>query len=56
MTLIVDSAFEKIVNNKVKFIVFRVNNLKLVPVPENDIGKFYSGDCYLIFDSRHGAL
>ena len=55
MTSIVDSAFEKIVNNTVKFIVFRVNNLKLVPVPENDIGKFYSGDCYLIFDSRHGA-
>ena len=55
MAPIVDSVFEKIVDNSVKFIVFRVNNLKLVPVPENDIGKFYSGDCYLIFDSRHGA-
>ena len=55
MTSIVDPAFEKIVNNKVKFIVFRVNNLKLVPVPENDVGKFYSGDCYLLWDARHGA-
>ena len=55
MAPIVDSVFEKIVDNSVKFIVFRVNNLKLVPVPENDIGKFYSGDCYLIFDARHGA-
>jgi len=55
MAPIVDSVFKKIVDNSVKFIVFRVNTLKLVPVPENDIGKFYSGDCYLIFDARHGA-
>ena len=50
-----DPVFEKIVNNSVKFIVFRVKDLKLVAVPETDIGKFYSGDCYLVFDSRHGA-
>ena len=55
MSSIVDPAFEKIVNSSVKFSVFRVNNLKLVPVPDNDVGKFYSGDCYLVFDSRHGA-
>ena len=55
MASIMDPVFKKIVDNSVKFIVFRVNNLKLVPVPENDIGKFYSGDCYLVFDSRHGA-
>ena len=55
MASIMDPVFKKIVDNSVKFIVFRVNNMKLAPVPENDIGKFYSGDCYLVFDSRHGA-
>ena len=28
--------------------VYRVNNFDLVQVPEEEYGKFYSGDCYVI--------
>ena len=28
--------------------VYRVDNFDLVQVPEEDYGKFYSGDCYVI--------
>jgi len=32
--------------------VWRVKQLALVPVPESDWGKFYSGDCYLLYNSN----
>ena len=28
--------------------VYRVDNFDLVEVPEEDYGKFYSGDCYVV--------
>ena len=28
--------------------VFRVEKFNLVPIPKEDYGKFYSGDCYVI--------
>ena len=28
--------------------VYRVDNFDLVQVPEEDYGKFYSGDCYVV--------
>eukprot|EP00092_Neocalanus_flemingeri_P014764 GFUD01015933.1.p1 GENE.GFUD01015933.1~~GFUD01015933.1.p1 ORF type:complete len:344 (+),score=104.07 GFUD01015933.1:340-1371(+) len=37
-----------------KFGVWRVKQLKLIPVPEKDQGKFYSGDCYLVFHNAGG--
>ena len=50
-----DKVFEKLVNNTLKFNVFRVKKLALIEVPGRDWGKFYSGDCYLVFDNRYGA-
>jgi len=34
------------------FFIWRVEMLKLVPVPKEEWGKFFSGDCYLVFDNR----
>ena len=28
--------------------IYRVDNFDLVEVPEEDYGKFYSGDCYVV--------
>ena len=35
--------------------VFRVQKMKLVEVPELEWGRFYSGDCYLVYDGRFGS-
>jgi len=35
-----------------KFGVWRVKQLELTVVPETEWGKFYSGDCYLVFDNH----
>ena len=52
---IVDPVFEKLLNKSTQFAVFRVQKLKLVEVSQNDWGKFYAGDCYLVFDTRFGG-
>merc|ERR1711936_1125835 len=38
-----------------EFSVWRVVKLELVKVPERDWGKFYSGDCYVLYDGRYGG-
>ena len=35
--------------------VFRVRQLGLARVAAADWGSFYSGDCYLVHDGRHGG-
>ena len=52
---VVDPVFLPLTEDGVKFRVWRVQKLQLVPVAETDWGKFYSGDCYLVFDGRHGG-
>ena len=52
---VVDPVFLPLTEEDVKFQVWRVKKLQLVAVPETDWGKFYSGDCYLVFDGRHGG-
>jgi len=52
---VVDPVFLPLTEEGVKFRVWRVQKLQLVPVGETDWGKFYSGDCYLVFDGRHGG-
>lgn len=49
MTDLADPAFS-ILTDDVKFVIWRVEFLKLVPVPQNEWGKFFSGDCYLVFN------
>ena len=52
---VVDPVFLPLTEEAVKLQVWRVKKLQLVAVPETDWGKFYSGDCYLVFDGRHGG-
>ena len=53
MSDLTDPAFAILTD--VKFVIWRVQTLKLVPVPEKERGKFFSGDCYLVFhDSEDG--
>ncbi|ORX45445.1 actin depolymerizing protein [Piromyces finnis] len=37
--------------SKVGLKIWRIENFKVVPWPENDYGKFYSGDSYIILNS-----
>jgi len=50
---VVDPVFNPLLAGK-KFGVWRVKQLKLTVVPEKDWGKFYSGDCYLVFKNDGG--
>lgn len=37
----------------VRFQVWRINGSAKTPVPTEDIGKFYSGDCYIVLYTYH---
>jgi len=50
---VVDPVFSPLLAGK-KFGLWRVKQLKLSVVPEKDWGKFYSGDCYLVFNNDGG--
>jgi len=50
---VVDPVFTPLLSGKT-FSVWRVVQLNLTVVPEKDWGKFYSGDCYLVFSSDVG--
>lgn len=53
----IDPVFEGLPPCRSKEIVFRVwrvEKLKLVPVPEESYGKFYGGDSYLVYWDRDG--
>lgn len=50
---VVDPVFAPLLTGK-KFGLWRVKQLKLVEVPQLEWGKFYSGDCYLVFDNSNG--
>lgn len=54
MAEVIDPAFVPL-RSGTQFCVWRIQKLKLVAVTERDRGKFYSGDCYLVFDGRHGG-
>jgi len=50
---VMDPVFAPLLSGKT-FCVWRVTQLKLTLVPEKEWGKFYSGDCYLVFNSDWG--
>jgi len=52
---VTDPVFLPLTEDGVKFRVWRIQKLQLVQVAESDWGKFYSGDCYLVFDGRHAG-
>jgi len=35
--------------------VWRINGSAKTPVPQEDIGKFYSGDCYIVLYAYHSG-
>lgn len=49
---VIDPAFEHLLEMAdPKRAVWRIMQMELVIVPKSDWGKFYSGDCYLLYDS-----
>lgn len=49
MTATVDPAFQAIPNNSTGFLIWRIENLKVVPVPKNQYGTFFEGDSYIVY-------
>lgn len=54
----VDPAFKGISRTSTAFLIWRVQNLQLVPVPKEQYGTFYDGDSYIIYAAseygKHG--
>ncbi|XP_055329268.1 villin-1-like [Paramacrobiotus metropolitanus] len=48
---VIDPAFRSIQKGHAAFLIWRVEKLQLVPVPKEQYGSFYSGDCYIIFSA-----
>ena len=55
MAAVTDPMFASLVENCAQLAVFRVRQLGLARVAAADWGSFYSGDCYLVHDGRHGG-
>ncbi|XP_021921948.1 advillin-like isoform X2 [Zootermopsis nevadensis] len=49
MTTIVDPAFKAIPKNSTAFLIWRIENLQVVPVPKDQYGSFYEGDSYIVY-------
>ncbi|XKL63528.1 hypothetical protein PGB90_005892 [Kerria lacca] len=47
--LIVDSTFKQIRKNQTAFVIWRIENMHLVPLPKDQYGTFYEGDSYLLY-------
>eukprot|EP00092_Neocalanus_flemingeri_P027348 GFUD01029660.1.p1 GENE.GFUD01029660.1~~GFUD01029660.1.p1 ORF type:complete len:351 (+),score=124.63 GFUD01029660.1:238-1290(+) len=48
--VVTDPVFKPLLSGQ-QFGVWRVKQMRLVEVPEQEWGKFYGGDCYLVFSS-----
>eukprot|EP00092_Neocalanus_flemingeri_P027053 GFUD01029339.1.p1 GENE.GFUD01029339.1~~GFUD01029339.1.p1 ORF type:complete len:366 (+),score=109.53 GFUD01029339.1:74-1099(+) len=51
--VVTDPVFKPLLSGQ-QFGVWRVKQMRLVVVPESEEGKFYAGDCYLVFSSVGG--
>jgi len=45
----------RVIDYLLPFQVWRINGSAKTPVPKEDIGKFYSGDCYIILYAYHSG-
>ena len=51
--VVTDPVFKPLLSGQ-KFGVWRVKQMRLVVVPESEVGKFFAGDCYLVFSGVGG--
>ncbi|XP_053200330.1 gelsolin-like isoform X2 [Panonychus citri] len=51
---IVDPAFKVIPTQQTFFLVWRIEKLQVIPVPEEQYGTFYNGDSYIIISGTDG--
>lgn len=49
MANVVDPAFKAIPKNSTCFLVWRIENMQVVPVPKDQYGNFYEGDSYIVY-------
>ncbi|XP_067001407.2 villin-1 [Anabrus simplex] len=49
MSAIVDPAFKAIPKGCTAFLVWRIENMQVVPVPRSQYGNFYDGDSYIVY-------
>ncbi|XP_015782794.1 adseverin isoform X2 [Tetranychus urticae] len=54
MSTIVDPAFKVIPTHQTFFLVWRIEKLQVVPVPEEQYGTFYNGDSYIVICGNDG--
>ena len=47
----VDSAFKNIKRGQSNFLIWRVENFELKPVPISRYGNFYEGDSYIVYSA-----
>ncbi|XP_067943268.1 advillin-like isoform X3 [Watersipora subatra] len=48
-----DPAWKAVPKGKPCFIIWRIEKLKVVPVPKDHYGSFYSGDSYIVLNDRY---
>ncbi|CAG0917901.1 unnamed protein product [Notodromas monacha] len=51
----VDPAFASVPKNKAFFAVWRIEHLKVVPVPREHYGSFFTGDSYIVYSAGSGT-
>ncbi|XP_049830670.1 villin-1 isoform X1 [Schistocerca gregaria] len=49
MTAAVDPAFKAIPKGSTAFIIWRIENMQVVPLPKAQYGNFYDGDSYIVY-------
>ncbi|PSN56753.1 Villin-1 [Blattella germanica] len=53
---VVDPAFKAIPTNSSGFLIWRIENLQVVPVPKDQYGSFFEGDSYIVYAaSKYGT-
>ena len=48
---IVDPVFRPLLPTTTGFLIWRIENMSIAPVPQDSLGKFYAGDSYIVFSS-----
>ncbi|KAJ9589746.1 hypothetical protein L9F63_017048 [Diploptera punctata] len=49
MSSVLDPAFKTIPKNSTGFLIWRIENMQVVPIPKDQYGNFFEGDSYIIY-------